>query len=193
MTATSKQIATGVSYHGKTSGVNHNRNYYSRKMANWEALSSVDVVITPDSTKWTRCPVLEMSSDPTLAEGGAEPFSPRKSPSVNIHGEPAVESSDPLLNSYYIDSVGMSWFPGYAVNIETGERLNMAFGEDSWLVQDNGRDMLWNPTSRTYNSTFEAVLGGKHYVYVFAHDTIAPEIVFNVSTTMPPYDGQHKI
>jgi hypothetical protein len=193
MTATSKQIATGVSYHGKTSGVNHNRNYYSRKMANWEALSSVDVVITPDSTKWTRCPVLEMSSDPTLAEGGAEPFSPRKSPSVNIHGEAGVESSDPLLNSYYIDSVGMSWFPGYAVNIETGERLNMAFGEDSWLVQDNGRDMLWNPTSRTYNSTFEAVLGGKHYVYVFAHDTIAPEIVFNVSTTMPPYDAGKKL
>jgi hypothetical protein len=134
-----------------------------------------------------------MSSDPTLAEGGAEPFSPRKSPSVNIHGEAGVESSDPLLNSYYIDSVGMSWFPGYAVNIETGERLNMAFGEDSWLVQDNGRDMLWNPTSRTYNSTFEAVLGGKHYVYVFAHDTIAPEIVFNVSTTMPPYDAGKKL
>lgn len=190
MTATSKQIRTGVSYHGKTSGVNHNKNYFSRKMADWDELASVDVIITADSTKWTRCPVLEMGSDPTLAEGEAEQFASRKAPSVNIHGEAGVESNDPLLNSNYIDSVGMSWFPGYAVNIETGERLNMAFGEDSWLVQDNGRDMMWNPSSRIFDETAEPVLGGKHYVYVFAHDTIDNAVgAFEVDVVVPPYDA----
>lgn len=146
----------------------------SRVLARFEDLESVDVVITSDSTKWTRCPVVEMSPDSDLAEGNAERLAPRQSPSVNIHGEAGVESDDPLLNSNYIDSVGMSWFPGYAVNIETGERLNMAFGEDSWLVQDNGRDMLWNPSSRIFNQTFDPVLGGKHYVYVFGATKIDP-------------------
>ena len=37
---------------------------------------------------------------------------------------------------------GMGWFPGYAIDLGTGERLNMAFGEDSWLSADNGKDML---------------------------------------------------
>ena len=36
----------------------------------------------------------------------------------------------------------------YAINVETGERLNIIFGEDSWLAGDNGNDMIFNPTSR---------------------------------------------
>jgi hypothetical protein len=203
--ATTKQIQTGVGYYGKTNGFYHSSDYFSRKLANWEALASVDVVITADSTKWTRCPVLEMSPYPENAEGGAKPFLKRQAPSVNVHGEAGVESSDPLLNSNYIDSVGMGWFPGYAVNVETGERLNMAFGEDSYLYQENGRDMLWNPTPTVYpvvpypggGSTFDLenpVLGGKHYVYVFAHDTIAPaNIPFGITYAMPPYDAGNSL
>ena len=34
---------------------------------------------------------------------------------------------------------GMGWFPGYAIDIETGERLNIIFSEDSWLAGENGR------------------------------------------------------
>ncbi len=47
--------------------------------------------------------------------------------------------------------VGMSWFPGYAIDVGTGERLNMAFGEDSWLGADNGNDMIFNPSARIYS------------------------------------------
>ena len=47
--------------------------------------------------------------------------------------------------------VGMSWFPGYAIDVGTGERLNMAFGEDSWLGADNGKDMIFNPSDRIYS------------------------------------------
>ena len=30
----------------------------------------------------------------------------------------------------------MGWFPGYAVDIETGERLNVIFSEDSWSTSE---------------------------------------------------------
>ncbi len=48
--------------------------------------------------------------------------------------------------------IGMGWFPGYAIDLGTGERLNMAFGEDSWLSADNGKDMLWNPSPNIYGN-----------------------------------------
>ena len=56
-------------------------------------------------------------------------------------------------------STGWSWFPGYAIDLETGTRLNMAFGENSWMVGDNGNDMRWNPTSRTSIFPRDAVTG----------------------------------
>jgi hypothetical protein len=61
----------------------------------------------------------------------------------------------------------MGWFPGYAIDVETGERLNVIFGEDSWLSQENGRDMIWNPTSTLIDQTSgDWISGGKHYLYI---------------------------
>ena len=48
----------------------------------------------------------------------------------------------------------MGWFPGYAIDLETGERLNVIFSEDSWLAGENGRDMIWNPTSNIVTEEF---------------------------------------
>ncbi len=141
----------------------------SKQASAFSDIASVDIVMTSDKTKWTRCPVVEMCADKTLAEGGAERFNIRKAPSVNVNGEAGVQSSDPMQNSNYIDSTGMGWFPGYAINLETGERLNMMFGENSWLVGENGRDMLFNPSSNLVTEGGEIVMGGMHYIYVFAH------------------------
>ncbi|MCE3279791.1 MAG: hypothetical protein K0S44_1982 [Bacteroidetes bacterium] len=127
-------------------------------------LSSVDIVITNDRSKWTRCPVLEMQEEPGLAEGGAPKLALRRHASVNKAGDP-VSGAD---NNDF--PTGMSWFPGYALNLETGERLNMAFGEDSWLESSNGKNMKWDPTSVVYSSTGLPVYGGKHYIYVFGHN-----------------------
>jgi len=78
---------------------------------------------------------------------------------------------------------GLGWFPGYAINVETGQRLNMAFAEDSWLAGQNGRDMIWNPTStETAGIDSELMMGGKHYVYVFRPITTG-------SPLFPTYDG----
>lgn len=191
MVATSLQVKTGPALRREGQSTGPFKFMHPREQAKWSSLSSVDIVITPDSTKWTRCPVVETQSNPELAQGGASQFAPREAPSVNIHGEANVESNDPLLNSNYIDSTGMGWFPGYAVNVETGERLNMAFGEDSWWAQDNGRDMLWNPSSRVFTKTSEPALGGKHYVYVFAHDSLTFPLgsLTTINYTMPPYDA----
>jgi hypothetical protein len=127
-------------------------------------LHSVDIVFTKDHTKWTRVPVLEMGEDQDLTEGSVRKWRLRAGASwdKNNNGE--------LVRS--TTSTGWSWFPGYAIDVETGTRLNMAFGENSWMVADNGNDMLFNPTSRM--SVFPAdpvtggyKFGGQHYIYVF--------------------------
>lgn len=117
-------------------------------------LASVDIVITPDKSKWTRCAVIEMSEDAALSIGNAEKFQLRRSPSVDKNFEPLNNGEE-----------GRSWFPGYAINLETGERLNIIFGEDSNLPNENGTDMIWNPTANTFSSQ-GAVIGGKHYFYI---------------------------
>jgi hypothetical protein len=151
-----------------------------------ENIASVDIVMTPDPSKWTRCIVLEMCADNNLSEGGINQFYPRSGKSVNIEGQSGVSNSNPLYNSNYIDSVGMGWFPGYAINLETGERLNIMFGENSWDVADNGRDMLWNPTDRIGDAAGNPVFGGQHYVYVMQHRELN---LPGLSLNYPAYDG----
>ena len=82
----------------------------------------------------------------------------------------------------------MGWFPGYAINVETGERLNILFGEDSWLVGENGRDMLFNPTSSVMEDdpSDNALFGGKHYVYIMNHRFIDYQ---GLDIDFPAYDG----
>lgn len=124
---------------------------------NLNSLYSVDIVLTADRSKWSRCPVVETCDDVTRAEGGAIKLEPRIHPSVDQNGNPDGTGD------------GMGWFPGYAINIETGERLNVMFGEDSWLVPFNGKDMKFNPTSQIFSSTGDIIFGGKHFLYIMGH------------------------
>ncbi|MDD5507870.1 MAG: T9SS type A sorting domain-containing protein [Bacteroidales bacterium] len=166
-------------------------------------VASVDIVLTADKSKWTRSPVIEMCPDPKLAEGGAVQFDTRSGRSVDKDGKPTpagvTEASDNPDDPNYISATGMGWFPGYAINIETGERLNIAFSEDSWLVKENGRDMLWNPTSTVWDFTdplnTRAIFGGKHYVYVFAHtyNKYAESGTYLRQFDMPAYDAGKRI
>ena len=135
---------------------------YSTTSNNPNNLASVDIVFTSDKSKWTRCPVIEMGDDTMQTVGGAKRFQLRKSPSVDKDGK--------SLND---GTMGMGWFPGYAINLETGQRLNMFFGENSQLgigQPGNGRDMIWNPTS-TMSDGGGIVFGGMHYVYVLGATT----------------------
>ncbi|MBM3435700.1 MAG: hypothetical protein FJY07_05720, partial [Bacteroidetes bacterium] len=109
-------------------------------------LASVDIVMTPDKSKWTRSPVIEMCFDSLLAENHGKKFKLRKAASVDKDGNPSGwpssdEASENPDDPNYIMAHGMGWFPGYAINLESGERLNIMFGEDSWWSGENGRDM----------------------------------------------------
>lgn len=165
-------------------------------------LPSVRIVFTSDTSKWTRCPVLEMCDDHTQSEGSARRFSMRHHASVDKLGRTcaslgiAADADDPN-NPAYINATGMGWFPGYAINTLTGERLNIMFGEDSRYVQYNGADMLWNPTSTSdiMEGSQNYVMGGRHFIYVMnATDVKFWDIVNNnpnvvTSYRTPSYDG----
>jgi hypothetical protein len=130
-------------------------------------LPDVNVVFTADRSKWTRCAVIEEQEEPTMAEGGAHKFTLRKHASWNLdYTKDGNGNEIPVYSGDGTDQ-GMSWFPGYAIDEGTGERLNIVFGEDSWLQTDHGRDMLWNPSSTVFdNYDASIVFGGKHVIYV---------------------------
>lgn len=129
----------------------------SQNQISFAELHSVDLVITSDRSKWTRCPVIETGINAAQTVGGQTLPKLRASASVDKNGN--TESG-----------TGMGWFPGYAIDMTTGERLNMAFGENSWLHGSNGRDMIWNPTSEYYDQVGTPRLGGGHYIYIFGVD-----------------------
>jgi hypothetical protein len=125
-------------------------------------ISDVNIVFTDDKNKWTRCAVIELQDDEALSENRASKFTIRRHRSWNAESK----GNTPSYSENSLDT-GMSWFPGYAINQMTGERLNIVFGEDSYLSGDNGNDMIWNPTATVFNP-FDGsiVFGGKHFVYV---------------------------
>lgn len=161
-----------------------------------DKLNNIDLVFTSDKNMWSRCVILETANPQYYSSTGlglateniAENMGIRNTPSVGVdmdsNGLP-IPDGDPRL--------GMGWFPGYAVDVETGERLNVLFGENSSysLDQDTallneyditaddfetaptGRDMLWNPSSEILIDAgvpngfrYQHYLGGQHFIYV---------------------------
>lgn len=138
----------------------------STEVSSLSRSQSVDIVFTSDKNKWTRCVVFETGNNIALNEGNAPIFGKRFAFNVDKNGV-ADSTNNPLGGT----GRGMGWFPGYAINVETGERLNMAFGENSARPDHNGADMKWNPTDVQYDfmnfPLIDTVMGGRHYVYVF--------------------------
>lgn len=139
-------------------------------------LNNVDIVFTSDKSKWSKCIVVETASpdyynNGIATVGDAKNFEVRQSPSVGKDGQPLNDGT-----------LGFSYFPGYAVDVETGKRLNIFFGENSVFSSENaeilddnnpiGSDMIFNPSSQLIgndvpnNDPRAAVAGGQHYIYV---------------------------
>ncbi|OFY88123.1 MAG: hypothetical protein A2236_12315, partial [Bacteroidetes bacterium RIFOXYA2_FULL_33_7] len=204
-------------FHGPTNAKN-----LTQILSREKKLSNVNIVLTSDKSLWTRCPVIEttdndtvmetqsvgptcveMSADEnTFSDGNVLKFELRDDPSVNKDGTACAfgdtypdSSSSNINDAHYIAAKGMGWFPGYAIDVETGERLNMIFGESSKIVSENGKDMKWNPTERaatnlyysTGGSAGDVLMGGKHFVYVLGHNTRSKSN--KIITDMPAYDG----
>ncbi len=159
-----------------------------------DKLSSIIMIFTSDKSKWTRVPVIETNeSDADLKNSykrklsvdkdgnavdtsglGLETLDDVEAYYELVQNQPDLENEN---NAAFVSPVGMGWFPGYVLNKETGERFNMAFGEDSRYSFNNGNDMMWNPTSvfTQGSGTTDFVWGGKHFIYVF-RKTLASEV-----------------
>ena len=132
-------------------------------------LQSVDLVITRDPNKWSECLMIEMGEADALNEGGAFKFTPRKGNPIRHGGRTLAE--------------GKTIFPGYAINVETGERLNIVVAEDSYQPENNGSDMKWNPTSANgFKSDLYPELGGRHYIYIMGSHEGFPASLFPKGT-----------
>jgi len=147
-------------------------------------LNNVDIVFTPDKSKWSKCVVVETAvrdySDNGFGTvGSREQFELRAGTSIDVDGNEIPGDQ------------GMSYFPGYAIDVETGERLNIFFGENSVFNATNdeqvsqstgqevnteniGNDMIWNPSGDLFTlgpldggaGTYNSFVGGQHYIYV---------------------------
>lgn len=122
----------------------------------------IDLILTSDTTKWSQCVVLNTSEFATPLNNNEEKLDMRRSLSVNKNG--SVKDNV---------ETGRSWFPGYAIDVETGRRLNILFGEDPNVstteqigVQGNGNDMMWDPSSLFFDELGIPNYGGKHYIYI---------------------------
>ena len=204
--------------------------YKDKNYTNLNRLNNIDLVLTPDQSLWTRCPVLDLSESEVTWTGNfdamtdntapntigqdsegspifdwasgdelglweigngtglnetafkdglpAEKWDLRLSPNVGKDGQP--DNTGEGFNS----ENGWGWFPGYAVNVTTGRRLNLMFTENSSLgPEHNATDMKFNPTpynfidanGEGYASSVpwgaeSAVMNGGHAVFVLDSD-----------------------
>ncbi len=166
-------------------------------------LNNIDLVLTPDRSKWSRCVVTQAASLHYSLSGlapadGTRMFDHRRSPSLGIdgryatsdgtiNGTPLTTASDDPNDPNYIWPMGMSWFPGYAIDVECGTRVNVFFSENSvydesyqHLYEDSktiGNDMIWNPSAQLaldgQDIPLNTYFGGQHFIYL----------------TNQPYDG----
>lgn len=157
-----------------------------------EDLNNVNIVFTSNKELWSRCPVVETSNffynriayrgQRIKPDDAPRMFDLRDAPSVTKDagpdGLPMVdENIDPRF------ARGMGWFPGYAIDVETGQRLEIFWGENStydgrqlgdlFVADSNGDDMIWNPSSNVFTKSpvggfniYDFPAGGQHFFYV---------------------------
>lgn len=161
-------------------------------------IPSVQLVITKDKSKWSRSVVFEQEATAALTQGGRPKMDLRGSPSVDKDGRkagsPGANNDEATLNG--AQPTGCGWFPGYAIDLETGERLNIAFGENSYWGGSIGRDMIWNPSEELYTAAGDPVFGGGHWIYVWKNDRRASATdpgATDAAQRVPAYDESRYI
>jgi len=159
-----------------------NYNNIARGQMKLENTPSVDIVFTSNKDLWSRCVVIETANRfyqeaGFVAQGDRKHFDLRGAPSVTKFDNDGDGRPDPDPNEAV---PGMGWFPGYAIDVETGQRLDVFFGENSTYdgtfipEANNGADMMFNPSAfdfvnpagGNFASIYNYIAGGQHYVYV---------------------------
>ncbi len=177
-------------------------------------LNNIDIVLTSDKSKWSRCVVVETASQ--WYQQNTMLNIKTDSPSMDKNGNASTGSgaSTDEDAANYISDTGMSWFPGYAIDVETGRRVNIFFGENSLFNEAyaeergdpalaNGNDLLYNPndrfltvpgfTSLPLDNLNEIHLGGQHYIYATRQEYDGCESIINEYKNTFPFFAQIKI
>lgn len=129
-------------------------------------LPNVDLVITPDPSKWSYCLVLESTPDPKLGSGSWF-MAAKWRKSRNVLNGNQVDYINIQNNNLTRATQGRGIFPGYAIDVNTGRRLNILFTEATWFKNYNGDDMLWNPTPYSpFNSADIEAASGRHFIII---------------------------
>lgn len=169
-----------------------------RSRSKLENTNNVDIVLTSDKSKWSRSVVIETSNPfyksyelPTVYN--RKMFDSSSQPSIGKDGRYATidgtKNGTPLGNPStnpddpnYLSPLGMGWFPGYAIDVETGERLNIFFGENTSFTENFKHlykdetvitdDLIWNPSDQLFlqpgieDTPISYFMGGQHFIYV---------------------------
>ncbi|MFK7972236.1 MAG: T9SS type A sorting domain-containing protein [Bacteroidia bacterium] len=152
-------IGPGVQLTGQTSFGGISRD----EVVSLDDLPDVDIVFTSDVTKWSKCMVVETSPNSSIGSGAWQ-LSGKWADNIEDPLQIANNPDNPGTEARSETRHGFSWFPGYAIDVQTGTRLNLFFGESTWDITNRGDDMIWNPTSNV-GSRFDEI-GGRHYIYV---------------------------
>jgi hypothetical protein len=133
---------------------------------NLEKLQSVDIILTNDRTKWSRCVVMETGEIAEQNEGKTLKGQIRSGFSVAMID--IDKDFDGVKDGFeqVTNDTGRGYFPGYAINVETGERLNIFFGENSSRIGTYAGNMVWDPNSTETAKFGEPIFGGMHFIYV---------------------------
>ena len=106
----------------------------------WATTSSGSIILTP------------------TGENGENKWDLRLDLNVDKDGNPDGTGSG--FNS----ENGWGWFPGYAVDVSTGKRLNLMFSENSSLGElHNANDMKYNPTSYIFDYGSPLMIDGSNF------------------------------
>lgn len=165
--------------------------------------NNVDIVFTSDKSQWSRSIIVEAANPTFIATGlhyldGITQLDLLDRPAASKEAGPdGMPLDDPSLEN------GFGWFPGYAVDVETGKRLNIFFAENTIYGDQNplplinqldeellnGNDRMWNPTDEL---VIEELLdfgvpgfyaGGQHFVYVTRQEYDGCEQLHDIFTT----------
>lgn len=191
-----------------------------------ENTNNVDIVLTSNKSKWSRCVVVQTSNWYYNHQGfpnsdSTRMFDYRRHPSINKdgryatvdgtkNGTPLTTESENPDDPNYVSPQGMGWFPGYAIDVETGQRLNVFFGENASYREEFksyykneaviGDDMIWNPSDQLFlepglADPMSHFMGGQHFIYAtrqpydecrFIHSRLDP--IRNESYKRPAFE-----
>jgi hypothetical protein len=123
-------------------------------------LGNVDIVFAPnDQSKWSRVGVIQFKED----AGSPPPTFFHRSAKSTLAAIGKDGNPDGSKTKSGTASLGWSWFPGYAIDLDRGIRLNLWIAESLEEDPVSGNDLLWNPDTSSNAKKHFIILTNRPY------------------------------